>query len=96
MPRSQTFNSTTAPQGLRSQWTHPGDVFSVLLILGPDVVRRALAQLAGGALTPVAFSFGEFRVIRSHAPYIDLRYSNPPLYFRLGRLRSISPCLRRR
>ncbi|KAK9427359.1 hypothetical protein V1505DRAFT_388864 [Lipomyces doorenjongii] len=41
-----------------SQWTHPSDVFSVLLILGGDVVGRALAQLAGSALTPVAFSFG--------------------------------------
>ncbi|KAK9351270.1 hypothetical protein V1523DRAFT_435559 [Lipomyces doorenjongii] len=41
-----------------SQWTHPSDVFSVLLILGGDVVGRALAQFAGSALTPVAFSFG--------------------------------------
>jgi hypothetical protein len=41
-----------------TQWTHPKDVFSVLLILGGDVVGRALAQLAGGWLTPVAFSFG--------------------------------------
>lgn len=41
-----------------TQWTQPGDVFSVLLILGGDVVARALAQLAGGWLTPVAFSFG--------------------------------------
>ncbi|KAJ8096512.1 hypothetical protein POJ06DRAFT_264010 [Lipomyces tetrasporus] len=40
------------------QWTHPSDVFSVLLILGGDVVGRALAQLAGSAVTPVAFSFG--------------------------------------
>lgn len=96
MPRSQTFDFTTARQEFRSQWTHPSDVFSVLLILGPDVISRALAQLAGGALTPVAFSFGEFRVIQRHAPCIGLKYSNPLLYFRLGRLRSISPCLRRR
>jgi len=41
-----------------AQWTNPGDVFSVLLILGGDVVARALAQLAGSYLTPVAFSFG--------------------------------------
>ncbi|PYI13973.1 hypothetical protein BO99DRAFT_447269 [Aspergillus violaceofuscus CBS 115571] len=40
------------------QWTQPSDVFSVLLILGGDVVRRALAQVAGSAVTPVAFSFG--------------------------------------
>lgn len=40
------------------QWTVPGDVFSVLLLLGGDVVARALAQLSGSRLTPVAFSFG--------------------------------------
>jgi hypothetical protein len=43
-----------------AQWKNPGDVFSVLLILGGDVVGRALAQLAGSRLTPVAFSFGKF------------------------------------
>ena len=32
--------------------------FTILLLLGGDVVARALAQLAGGKLTPVAFSFG--------------------------------------
>lgn len=41
-----------------TQWKNPGDVFSVLLILGGDVVGRALAQLAGSPFTPVAFSFG--------------------------------------
>ncbi|PNP86584.1 hypothetical protein FNYG_00076 [Fusarium nygamai] len=40
------------------QWKHPSDAFSVLLLLGGDVVARALAQLAGSRLTPVAFSFG--------------------------------------
>ncbi|KAB5513498.1 hypothetical protein GE09DRAFT_1266805 [Coniochaeta sp. 2T2.1] len=40
------------------QWKNPSDVFSVLLILGGDVVGRALAQLAGSPVTPVAFSFG--------------------------------------
>jgi hypothetical protein len=41
------------------QWQNPGDVFSVLLILGGDVVTSALAQLTGTSpVTPVAFSFG--------------------------------------
>ena len=79
MPRSQTLDFTTAPQGFRSQWTHLGDVFSVLLILGSDVISRALAQLAGGALTPVAFLFGEFGVIQSHAPYIELSWNMEPV-----------------
>ena len=58
------------------QWKNPGDVFSVLLILGGDVVMRALAQLAGSPVTPVAFSFGtspstcDRRVRRvSYVPY---------------------------
>ncbi|KAI2742526.1 hypothetical protein DTO013E5_3546 [Penicillium roqueforti] len=41
-----------------TQGVHPSDVFSVLLILGGDIVARALAQLAGSGLTPVTFSFG--------------------------------------
>ncbi|KZM24049.1 uncharacterized protein EKO05_0004612 [Ascochyta rabiei] len=41
-----------------TQWRNPSDVFSILLILGGDVVARALAQLAGSGVTPVAFSFG--------------------------------------
>ncbi|KAH6972628.1 hypothetical protein EDB80DRAFT_833937 [Ilyonectria destructans] len=40
------------------QWTNPSDAFSILLILGGDVVARALAQLAASPVTPVAFSFG--------------------------------------
>jgi len=40
------------------QWKEPGDVFSVLLILGGDVIQTALATLTGGVITPVAFSFG--------------------------------------
>lgn len=43
---------------LKQQWIRPTDVLSVLLLLGGEIVNRALAQLAGGAITPVAFSFG--------------------------------------
>lgn len=42
----------------KSQWRNPNDILSLLLILGPDVVGRALAQLAGSRITPVVFSFG--------------------------------------
>ena len=53
--------AASAPLGeLRLQWTHPSDVFSVLLLLGGDVISRALAQLAGGPVTPVTFSFGMY------------------------------------
>ena len=57
------FNRSFDPQlpsdELSDQWKNPGDVFSVLLILGGDVVARALAQLAGSRFTPVTFSFGK-------------------------------------
>jgi hypothetical protein len=43
---------------LAAQWRNPNDILSVLLLVGPDVVKRAIAQLAGRAITPVAFSFG--------------------------------------
>jgi len=41
-----------------TQWARPKDVLTVLLIIGGDVIQRALAQLSGGYLTPVPFSFG--------------------------------------
>lgn len=52
-----------------SQWSNPGDIFSLLLLVGGDVVQKAIARLvglripipwSGGTLiiTPVAFSFG--------------------------------------
>jgi hypothetical protein len=54
---------------IRAQWQDPGDIFSLLLLVGGDVVQKAMAQLAGVRyrapwinqtvyLTPIAFSFG--------------------------------------
>ncbi|KAM0801860.1 hypothetical protein BDR22DRAFT_888307 [Usnea florida] len=54
---------------LATQWQNPGDILSLLLLVGGDVVQRAIAQLVGVYvqpfrngprlyLTPVAFSFG--------------------------------------
>ena len=54
---------------LAAQWKNPGDILSLLLLVGGDVVQRAIAQLFGVYfqpfrngqrlyLTPVAFSFG--------------------------------------
>lgn len=54
----RSFNPGEPSSEFWTQWKNPSDVFSVLLILGGDVVGRALAQLAGSAVTPVAFSFG--------------------------------------
>lgn len=50
--------SLQATSQVLSQWTSPHDVLSILLLLGGDVVQQALAQLSGGWLTPVPFSFG--------------------------------------
>jgi hypothetical protein len=61
--RQSSFNQSTTSNEFRYQWVRPGDVFSVLLILGGDVIARALAQLAGGAFTPVTFSFGMARPV---------------------------------
>ena len=40
------------------QWRNPNDVLSILLIVGADVIQKALAQLSGGRFVSVAFSFG--------------------------------------
>ncbi|KAH7303416.1 hypothetical protein B0I35DRAFT_446753 [Stachybotrys elegans] len=56
-------------QEMRSQLIRPGDVFSLLLLIGGDTVQKAMAQLTGKSfrllnhgpeirITPVAFSFG--------------------------------------
>jgi hypothetical protein len=58
LPAPVTTPIPPPQDALREQFMRPGDVMSVLLILGGDVVQRALAQLSGGPLTPVAFSFG--------------------------------------
>ncbi|RAK98190.1 uncharacterized protein BO80DRAFT_427667 [Aspergillus ibericus CBS 121593] len=66
------MTNTTVKTELRSQWTNPGDVMSLLMLVGGDIVQKALAQLVGVRfrilprvldntwlyLTPVAFSFG--------------------------------------
>ena len=43
---------------LSTQWQNPSDVLSVLLIIGGDIVQSALAQMSGGVIVPVCFSFG--------------------------------------
>src|SRR5262249_17229924 len=60
----RNFDPGEPSQAFWSQWKNPSDVFSVLLILGGDVVARALAQLSGSGLTPVVFSFGTPTIFR--------------------------------
>lgn len=54
--RRRTTDSVS--QYLDVQWQNLSDILSVLLLLGPEIIQRAVAQLAGRAITPVAFSFG--------------------------------------
>jgi hypothetical protein len=59
--RGEAAASTTTPSDgslLRSQWINPSDVLSVLMIIGGDIVQKALAETSGGLFTPVCFSFG--------------------------------------
>ncbi|USP81486.1 uncharacterized protein yc1106_08760 [Curvularia clavata] len=55
------MNSTSSPSTasqLRGQWTNPSDVLSLLLIIGGDIIQKALAQTTAGHIPPVCFSFG--------------------------------------
>lgn len=55
----ETGDQATTPNNqLRSQWTNPSDILSLLLLVGGDVIQKALGQRAGHRFTPVAFSFG--------------------------------------
>ncbi|PCH04424.1 Hypothetical protein PENO1_027650 [Penicillium occitanis (nom. inval.)] len=53
------FNTSTPADAFSQEWSQPSNyAFTILLLLGGDLINRALAQLAGGWITPVAFSFG--------------------------------------
>lgn len=48
----------TSAADLQAQWANPSDVTSILMVIGGDVVQKALAQGTGKLYTPVCFSFG--------------------------------------
>lgn len=50
-------NESTA-SALSGQWINPTDVSTILMVIGGDVVQKALAQGTGKYFTPVCFSFG--------------------------------------
>jgi len=46
---------------LKGQWSNPSDIFTILLIIGGDIIQVAVAQLCAGPIpyfTPVSFSLG--------------------------------------
>ncbi|KAK9425515.1 hypothetical protein SUNI508_12971 [Seiridium unicorne] len=58
-----------ATEELKNQWANPGDILSILLLLGGDIVQKSIAQLVGHRISipktnlglsvaPVTFSFG--------------------------------------
>jgi hypothetical protein len=51
---------TVLTSNVITQWSSPGDILSLLLIIGGDVIQCSIAQLAGDPIlpTPVTFSFG--------------------------------------
>jgi len=55
---TQTDQSTSASSLLRDQFTNPSEVLAVLLLIGGDIIQKAIAQMCGKTITPVAFSFG--------------------------------------
>ena len=56
--RAAAGPSNSTVQALTAQWTNPNNVLAVLLVIGADVVQKALAQSTGTWFTPVCFSFG--------------------------------------
>jgi hypothetical protein len=48
----------TIGHDVQDQWRNPSDILSLLLIISPDIIQRAFAQLVGGPVAPIAFSFG--------------------------------------
>ena len=57
--RGESLDSdSSATHPLRKQFIHPAEVLGILLIIGGDVIQKAIAQLAGRRVAPVAFSFG--------------------------------------
>ncbi|RDW64370.1 uncharacterized protein DSM5745_09781 [Aspergillus mulundensis] len=56
---SRAFDPGATADSFREEWSNPSNyAFTILLLIGGDIITRALAQLVGGAIAPVAFSFG--------------------------------------
>ena len=78
----KSSTEATVAHTIHSTWQNPSDTLSILLIIGGDVVLKALAQLSGRRLVPVAFSFGwvaySFNTLMS--VFGDGRLMPPPDY----------------
>lgn len=61
-----TKDAQTTANDFRDQWTNPSDIFSLLLLVGGDVIQKALAQFTLNRFRPMAFSFGWVAYAFSH------------------------------
>ncbi|OPB45546.1 hypothetical protein A0O28_0077560 [Trichoderma guizhouense] len=61
-----TEDARTTANDFRDQWTNPSDIFSLLLLVGGDVIQKALAQFTLNRFRPMAFSFGWVAYAFSH------------------------------
>ncbi|KIW88485.1 uncharacterized protein Z519_11054 [Cladophialophora bantiana CBS 173.52] len=92
-PRDQVANLQSIADYLLTQWRSPREVLTVLLLLGPEVVQTAIAQLSGRTVTPVPFSFGWvtyscsmlLSAIEGLAPHIPI-YHHPKLVIQIEKL----------
>ncbi|KAL7957428.1 hypothetical protein V8C34DRAFT_285572 [Trichoderma compactum] len=61
-----TEDARSTANDFRDQWTNPSDIFSLLLLVGGDVIQKALAQFTLNRFRPMAFSFGWVAYAFSH------------------------------
>ncbi|KAL9099787.1 MAG: hypothetical protein Q9163_004760 [Psora crenata] len=59
-PQLRLVDRPSVEHEILTQWRRPSDILSLLMLLGSDIVQRAIAQQAGDPHlpTPVVFSFG--------------------------------------
>jgi hypothetical protein len=93
------FDASVPSTLFRDEWKSPSNyAFTILLLLGGDVVTSALAQLAGGKLTPVAFSFGTvcipYKLLKNTLILCKCRCLQVLIFLRMGILRNFSHQLR--
>lgn len=58
MPSAHAFTHGSPSPDIIAQFRNPSDILSVLMIIGGDIVQKALAQVTGHGSSSVCFSFG--------------------------------------
>jgi hypothetical protein len=64
----RNFDPGATTAAFADEWSNPSNyAFTILLLVGGDLIHRALAQLVGGRTTPIAFSFGVYEQKRDRS-----------------------------